>query len=538
MDQGENVNDDDTRNNNTISDNAPFEWLTNFKSLRHLVLPSCIVFGPSPSSPESSNDDTANASSTATTTRATSHQGSEQQSNNNNIQLNALHVGCGTSTLGESLLSLREHTRNCSLQYGRVVNVDNDKNALESMQRRWEKRKPPTQGDGDNNNNNDNNTYQSGEKQCYGTMEWKCLDFKEDESCRTALDGAYRELLQHDNNEAFSTDDDDDPSGGCFDLVLDKSTLDCLLCAETNVVAQLLYEVYRALRVPTTSTSENNNPSTIDNTTSQSTAALPPPSSSWGGVYVLVTFHPPEFVERLLTQLPGANWHVEYEVIKREVDDVNEDGVWVIDEVVACGSKDDTTTTTAPTTNNEKEVMLPSSSAWSSGTFHPDENYRKTVTVFTCRRLCCTQTQDEGGTTTTTSPSLPTYILDREQVRGHIARTCDDWYQTTNPMVTSEREGQLRVSFLEAANAVKRNVTRSETTGGDGESVSDKGVVLELKQCYETIFTDAEKEHLTYEYFLEDWDAYCERVDKDADNIHPRDGMTVAVAIDFLKEMQ
>ena len=46
--------------------------------------------------------------------------------------------------------------------------------------------------------------------------------------------------------------------GGCFDLVLDKSTLDCLLCAETSVVAQFLCEVYRALRIPTSDFSECN----------------------------------------------------------------------------------------------------------------------------------------------------------------------------------------------------------------------------------------------------------------------------------------
>ena len=100
-------------------------------------------------------------------------------------------------------------------------------------------------------------------------------------------------------------------------------------------------------------------------------------------------------------------------------------------------------------------------------------------------------------------------------------------------MVTSEREKQLRIAFLEAA-AATMNI-KSEL-GEDRELVSSD-VVLDLKQCYEILFTDAEKEHLAYEYFLEDWEAYCERLGK-GDTIHPREGMTVDIALDFLKEMQ
>jgi mRNA deadenylase 3'-5' endonuclease subunit Ccr4 len=79
--------------------NSPFEWLTNFQSLRHLLLPSSIVFASPPPS-------VGNASSERC------------------LKLNALHVGCGTSTVAESLLCL--HEKNIGdgyrLQYGYVVN--------------------------------------------------------------------------------------------------------------------------------------------------------------------------------------------------------------------------------------------------------------------------------------------------------------------------------------------------------------------------------------------------------------------------------
>ncbi|KAL7526780.1 hypothetical protein ACHAXR_001649 [Thalassiosira sp. AJA248-18] len=441
------------------SSDAPFEWLTSFRSLRHLVLPSRVVFG---SSLPSTEDDTSGSSTTASPAP-------EQPS----VKLNALHVGCGTSTAGESLLCLRERTGNQLLQYGHVINVDNDQHALDSMQNRWEKRKPQPM---------DKKTNQ---QKGMGTMEWKCLDFKSDQSCRSALDGVYRQLRQNDATTFVEP-------GGCFDLVLDKSTLDCLLCAETNVVAQLLCEVYRALRVP--------NPSSL------------------GGVYVLVTFHPVEFVERLLTQLPGADWLVEHEIVKRAVEDINVVGIGEVDEVTydSKSSKDNTI-----------KKCVPSSSAWSSGTFHPDENYRKTVNIFTCRR-CCSLAE---SLTDELSP-LPSYILDQEQVRRHIQRTCDEWYKTTNPMVTSEREEELRMAFLGAA-AAKMKIDDEEKCN----QPFSIDVTLDLDQCYEILFTEAEKEHLSFEYFLEDWDAYCERANSDNRIMH-RGGMTVAIALDFLKEMQ
>lgn len=468
MKQGVNVKDDEPHNTD-----APFEWLTNFQSLRHLVFPSRIVFGSEQEDDASESNNSDRIGIETSSSSSTASLGQQPI-----VQLNSLHVGCGTSILGESLLLLRERTRNHLLHYGHVINVDNDKRALDSMQQRWENRKPQ----------------QTNQHEQMGTMEWKYLDFKREETCRLALDGVYRQLMQNHAGEP----------GGCIDLVLDKSTLDCLLCAETSNVAQFLCEVYRALRVPTSSES---NPS------GDSSEQVP----SWGGVYVLVSFHPAEFVERLLTQLPGADWQVEHEVIKREVEDLKENRVCTVDEVNCYSDKSHA--------GIKKDMLSPSSSAWSSGTFHPDENYRRTVTVFTCRR--CLSRSNNGEV----SPQ-PTYILDPEQVRQHIERTCDEWYQTTNPMVTSEREEQICMAFLEAA-AAKMNVKDDDP---EGRELPSADITFDLRQCYDVLFTDAEKEHLDYEYFLEDWGAYCEQ--KMHNNENHQGGMTVAIALDFLKEMQ
>jgi len=87
-----------------------------------------------------------------------------------------------------------------------------------------------------------------------------------------------------------------------------------------------------------------------------------------GEDFVLVTFHPVEFVERILTRLPGADWQVEHEVVKREKDDLKEDGVGTIDEITSRSNDDGAAAAV------ERDVIPPSSSAWSSGTFRPDES--------------------------------------------------------------------------------------------------------------------------------------------------------------------
>lgn len=434
--------------------NSPFEWLTNFQSLRHLLLPSSIVFASPPPS-------VGNASS------------------ERSLKLNSLHVGCGTSTVAESLLCLREkniHDRYC-LQYGYVVNVDVDQDALSVMQRRWRQRQLQTQ-------KLDDMTIGT-----IGTMEWKYLDFKCEESCRSALDPVYRDLLQ-----ATSANAQNDLGGG-FDLVLDKSTLDCLLCSETDVVAGFLCEVYRALRAPTFDSNESD--ATESNEVSSGEVGLM--QGWWGGVYVLVTFHPIEFIHQLLAELPGANWQIEYEVIRRKADIVDTIDALEVDEVVANNSHSE---------DDAEEIchLPPVSSAWASGSFNPDESYRKTITVFTCRR---------------SYKDNQSYTLDRQAVREHIESICDQWYQTTSPMVTEERETKLRFDFESAA--------ASQVKGAD----SSTPVSLDLKTCYELLFTADEKQVLTYDYFIEDWEAYCKNM-----NRVDRRSMTIDTALDFLKEMQ
>eukprot|EP00970_Alexandrium_tamarense_P002617 scaffold367_cov202-Alexandrium_tamarense.AAC.29 len=273
--------DDNDRGDDIIINDAPFEWLTNFQSLMHLVSPSRIVFG------ESSLDSSTSLKN-GITSKLYSHQHHPSLSTSNGIiNLNALHVGCGTSTCGEEMLDIQE----CI--------ATNTSDSVSS-------------------NNNMNN--------------------KADVQQR-------REVVYH---------------------------------------------------------------------------------LQYGHV--------------ILTQLPGAEWDVVHEVVKRRVGSIGKAGKdgGVIDNEAVDGNNDHD----GSNLHVEEVVATKSHFAWSSGTFQPDDNYRKTVNVFTCRRKH----------NTPTSP----YILDRELVRRYIEKY---------------------------------------------------------------------------------WEAYCERRESQKDALS-REGMTVDIALDFLREMQ
>ena len=65
--------------------------------------------------------------------------------------------------------------------------------------------------------------------------------------------------------------------------------------------------------------------------------------------------------------------------------------------------------------------------------------------------------------------------LNRDEVRKHIHDTNDCWFQAYNPMLTGTRHDELEKKFQCGP--------------------------LDLKTSYHVLFTDAEREHLTFEYF-------------------------------------
>lgn len=298
-----------------------------------------------------------------------------------------LHVGCGTSILGEFLVERLP-------EIAQIVNVDKDKSILKDMEERWVSKCSPDQ---------------------QGKMAFLPVDF-----CR----------------EPIPFDD------GSFDLVVDKSTLDCLLISDRGA-SSLVSEVHRLLH-------------------------------HQSGVYFLLSFHHADFLRPLLQEVPGSDWKISHSVMYRQVEDLSGSGEGV----------------------NLEEVDMPEedkadSAAWVPGAFEPNEVYHRTASVLVCRK----------------SGNLSNTKLDVEAVYDHINQCSDRWYQNTNPMLTTERKEQIRQAFT--------------------------GQLLGLQECHRVIFTEDEKEHLSFEAFLEDWN--------DFSRTHPdlvSDSMSSETALLFLAEMQ
>jgi ubiquinone/menaquinone biosynthesis C-methylase UbiE len=307
-----------------------------------------------------------------------------------------LHVGSGSSILAESLL---ENSKFQKVQ--RIVNVDIDDETLARMKSLWS-----NSCHTENNNNRDR-------------LQFCRADFSQP--------------------SALPFDD------ASFDIVIDKSTLDCLLCSDKGS-AGLICEVFRVLKP--------------------------------GGVYVVVSFHHIDFLRPLLEDCPGADWTMTNTVIDRQVEDL-------------ISNKQADTRRAVSLTEHATIPDSTQSRQWSERErFEPSESYRRTVNVLQCRR--------RGST-------VP---LDLSSVYEHIHAVNDQWYQKENPLMTRKRKDELYQAF------------ETEST------------LLDLDTSYSVLFTDAEKEHLTFELFLEDWSAFVE-----AKGV-PSDFLSFATALAFLEEMQ
>ena len=352
-----------------------------------------------------------------------------------------LHVGCGSSTLGELLLE------DARYNVSTVVNVDCDTETLERMEQRWKNKRVQSR--------------RATQEQRNQTMQFVTADF--------TLPDALRHFT------------DDSRNASKFDVVVDKSTLDCMLCSDTGAIG-LLLETYRCLK-------EN------------------------GGVYLVISFHPSDFIRPLLENLPGAHWDVECTSLPRQMEQLTN---------IERNTTSSSSSTVADMGNegaNASVTNVNTTYTWSSGTFQPDDRYVKYVTVITCRR----QPRDSATSTSETSDEL----LDWDQVYDHVHRINSQWYQQTNPMLTKERVHTIEQAFA--------SLTKEAGT---------EAMELLLEQCYPLLFTDDERENLSYDDFIGDWQSFLakystngEMHDQRSEQL-PTDRMSFATAIAFLHVMQ
>lgn len=279
-------------------------------------------------------------------------------------------------------------------------------------------------------------------------------------------------------------------SSSLFHLIVDKGTLDCTLCADFAAAA-LICQVYRLLRP------EN-------------------------GVYLIISFHHVDFLRPLLQDCPGTDWELTFHVINREIQKDN-------------GTTTTTTSSVFPPQPNSSCLIHnngtdDTSSVWSSGCFNPNESYRRTVNAVLCRRR---GSNNEPSETTAAAASCDCN-LDRNAVYQHINDTLEQWYRFQNPMLTEARSKELEQAFLSSSSSsCQEDGDEQEKNRSKLHHNATAAQKLDLPSAFVALFTQDERENLTYEHFLEDWHAFH--------NMRPElpvDTISYETAVAFLQEMQ
>ena len=323
----------------------PFEWLTSSTSLKPHILKGLRDINQQQQQESQSKDYSGNNDMTC--------DANNYATNYNN---KVLHIGCGSSVLGEHLLEDNDY----NVSY--VLNIDYDQDILDRMEQRWNKKK---------------------QMATTSTIQNKELVFQQCE-----LTDRTTKIIAADNS---------------FDLIIDKSTLDCLLCSPTESVTAFLTEVYRLMNATT-------------------------------GVYICITFHSIQFMIPILQDLPGAEWDVTYEIIPRQSENLND---YVSTNTVPIITT--TTTTTTTTTNTVTPVV--------SSIDGPDlDDKFKTFKVITCRRR------------RRHPHDAVTEHLDWDDVCDHVQRTSNEWFQQEHPFLTDERVEEIHTIFQNSTELSLREV--------------------------------------------------------------------------------
>ena len=106
--------------------------------------------------------------------------------------------------------------------------------------------------------------------------------------------------------------------------------------------------------------------------------------------------------------------------------------------------------------------------------------------------------------------------LDYAEVCTHVHACNDDWFTEYQPLLTRTRTESIQSAFEKP---------------------------LKLPQAYKALFTEAEREHLTDEHFLEDCQAFLDGKEQIVESLSkqgppPTDIISCNTALEFLKTMQ
>ena len=436
----------DTNNNNKINnENRPFEWLTSPESLQNLIDKHIVFLGNDinvtqdkegsccNTDEDNDNKNKKNISDHGGNSDSDEDGDGDGDGDSDSDGRRVLHIGCGSSLWGEYLLRKQYHetyqhqqrlssSRRRPRHWEKVVNVDRDAIIMNQMEQRWK-----------NIVSKSNKDYQ----QRYNVNE--AMVNNDPLSTSSSLSSSPS-ILQQEMMEFVTLDFTTTKlpfEDGYFDVVLDKSTLDCTLCSDVST-AHMLVEIYRTL-------SCNN------------------------GTYIVISFHEIELLLPLLRDLPGSNWTVETTTMSRQIERHEVSGNTT---GVTCPAETTKTTSVSNSTQSDNQ---------------------KPLNVLIIRK-----TKNNTAEIENDHDGANGYKLDYDDVCHHIHETNNRWFQIHNPLLTPERIDAIRQSF------------QSQKQQKEQQTEETEEVVLSLEDAYHVLFTDAEREHLTIEHFLEDWDAYCD----------------------------
>ena len=199
---------------------------------------------------------------------------------------------------------------------------------------------------------------------------------------------------------------------------------------------------------------------------------------------MVISFHELDLLLPLLRDLPGANWTVEHTTMERQVERLT----------------GKTTTKSPLTVEND-----------GSASKHFSTDNRKPLNVLVCRR---------GA-----GDNAPGGGLDFDAVCDHIHRVNDQWFQEQQPLLTEDRIRDLKFAFED-----------NGIDGEGGERITD-GRTLSIDEAFLVLFTEAEREHLTFDHFLQDLEAF-QATRKAMNSTQDSKVMSFETALEFLKEMQ
>jgi Methyltransferase domain len=308
------------------------------------------------------------------------------------INAKVLVVGCGTSTLSASL---------ADMGFGHIVSIDNDPGCIAHMV---------------------SSSSSSSSSSTTSVMEWYVYDIVAPENNRA--DGPISEFLI---------------SGGAFDLIIDKGTLDAVLVE--GAIYTMLYEVHRLLAPQ--------------------------------GRYLVCSLHSLDLLGDLLST-PALGYSVQ----------VHETAAPTVSKSVRTSAAAETSAISATQSALSKDGVIMNDAL---------------APIMTGSIAICVK-KDAG------------FVVDMDQLAEEEREVMDTYYQTTQPLLTPEREEAIRQAFPPSS------------FEGKGPPSS-----VRFEEAHRIMFSTEDILDYTYELFLEDLETFP---------LETPERITVDEAIAFLREKQ